>query len=212
MKPALVCKLSDLPEDYNSSVGIALRPIHEGFWDIKSFIADRAQCEADNSLQQFLPYVTVINEKKQIFVYSRGKGGAEARLIGNLSIGLGGHVDEAVPEGLTLYQWLQMEGERELLEEACIGLYGQNLQFLGLIRDTTNPVGLVHMGLLAIHHIHSDTVVDLEAEIIENGQWLTLAEIFKPEVCGRMENWSKVVLYKLHLMEAGADFGQIIYA
>lgn len=202
VKNALVCDTKDLPEVYLNAGGpVIVSPIPSSFWYLKSRLADRAVCETDESTQQFLPYITVYDNEKRIFVYSRGKGGAEARLIGNLSIGLGGHVDEEVPAGYsTLYSWLSNEGRRELLEEAGLEI-NDHLNFAGLIRDTSNPVGRVHLGVWAAVKVSAEDVSETEAEIVENGEWLTLPEILEPKTYDRLENWSKAVV--IYLMDNG---------
>lgn len=201
VKHALVCATKDLPDIYLQAEGpLVVSPIPNAFWATPSHLADRAVCETDESTQQFLPYVTVYDEDKRVFVYSRGKGGAEARLIGNLSIGLGGHVDEEVPAGYDLKDWLRNEGRRELLEEAGLEIEG-TLEFTGLIRDTSNPVGRVHLGVWSAVEVGADAVQETEADIVENGEWLTINELLQPMVYDRLENWSKAVV--IHLTDNG---------
>jgi predicted NUDIX family phosphoesterase len=77
--------------------GLMLAELPAGFFRLKTSLEDRATCETDPSLLQLLPYVLIHREDtEQYFVYCRGKGGEEARLHGNLSLGIGGHVDTDV--------------------------------------------------------------------------------------------------------------------
>ena len=70
----------------------------EEFLRLATRLEDRATCETDPSLLQLLPYVLIHrSDTNEYFTYCRGKGGNEARLHGNLSIGIGGHVDTDVP-------------------------------------------------------------------------------------------------------------------
>lgn len=201
VKNALVCKTSDLPLSYLNEAGpVLVNPIPDTFWLTPSKLADRAVCETDETTQQFLPYITAHDKHKRVFVYSRGKGGAEARLVGKLSIGLGGHVDEEVPEDYDLKSWLANEGQRELIEEAGLEIEG-SLNFDGLIRDTSNPVGRVHIGVWSAVEVSEDAIKETEADIVENGQWLFLDELMNPSVYDRLENWSKAVA--IHLMYNG---------
>ena len=202
VKNALVCNTSDLPLIYLRAEGpIIVSPIPDAFWLTPSKLADRAVCETDETTQQFLPYITVYDrDEKLVFVYSRGKGGAEARLVGNLSVGLGGHVDEEIPEGYDLMGWLANEGQRELREEAGLDVEG-GLTFTGLIRDTSNPVGRVHLGVWSAVAVSSDAIQETEADIVENGEWLSIDELLNPIVYDRLENWSKAVV--IYLMDNG---------
>lgn len=191
---ALCLKLSDAPSEFRSvdvaptMEVVALKP---GFWSTPTFLVDRAYCESAETLRQVLPYIVLRSKVDgKIFTYSRGKGGAESRLVGNLSIGLGGHVDAAVPTGTNLEQWCVEEARRELNEEAGID-FPVEIAFIGLLRDDTNPVGRVHMGILAIVYVDPSEIKRLEDGIIENGEWRTVEDLRGEK---RLENWSVLAL------------------
>ena len=196
IKYALCCAMSALPKAYQHATMPVVLPIPMTFWNVKNELFDRAVCETDESVQQFLPYVTVVNEDNKIFTYSRGKGGAEARLHGQLSIGLGGHVDDVPEPGVSLKTWLSVEGERELREEVGITALSP-LEFKGFLRDPTTDVGRVHMGLYAIYTVTSDALGEHEEGQIEEGAWLSLDELRERETYARLEPWSKLVLSQL---------------
>lgn len=195
-KLALGYMAADLPENIvNVNGGRAIIPVDASFYTGKpTYLKDRADIEKDPSFQHFIPYIVLINERNEVFIYSRGKAGGEQRLVGNLSIGLGGHVDEQPAEGQTLLELLELEGARELKEEAGLEL-PYAMQFRKLLIDHTNEVGLVHLGLLAICPVDSRTVLQLEEiGVVEKGDWLTLAQLHADDIHTRLENWSQMAL------------------
>jgi predicted NUDIX family phosphoesterase len=202
MKPALVIKAEDTPKEYKDTLGntkLNLVRLTEEFWSCNTHIADRAICETDNSLQQLIPYVVLVNENNKIFCYSRGKGGGEERLYAKLSIGLGGHVDSEVPSSSNLKSWLVKECERELLEE--VGYVPKSsfelLNFCALLSDQTNSVGQVHLGILAIKKINTNDLIKLEEGVIEDGEWLTFEDLKETSKLSRLENWSVLAIQHL---------------
>ena len=194
-KLALGYMAADLPAEITSVTGRATIPVSMDFYTGKAtYLKDRAEIEEDPSFQHFIPYIVLINERNEVFIYSRGKNGGEKKLVGNLSIGLGGHVDEQPAEGQSLLELLQLEGARELKEEAGLEL-PYAMQFRKLLIDRTNKVGLVHLGLLAICPVDSRTVLQLdEVGIVEKGEWLTLAQLHTDDIYPRLENWSQMAL------------------
>ena len=195
VKMALCIATSDLPqfiEDARNTL-----PIPEEFWNLPLELADRRFCESDPTKQQLLPYIVAVNQHGKVFCYSRGNSGTEKRLVGNKSIGLGGHVDDVPQFDMSLYSWLQAEAEREVLEE--IGLKPlAALEFVNLLVDRTNSVGRVHLGLLAIAHVDvPETGVDAEEGHIEKGKWLTVAELQELAKNVELENWSAMALEQL---------------
>ena len=201
MKLALCVNSADLPSAWQA-VGDTptTLPIHPDFWGINTFLVDRAICETDPSTQQLLPYNVLVDENDRVFVYSRGKGGAEARLRGKLSIGVGGHVDGDVPPGFTLKGWLRVEAAREIEEEVRLKVFDAGVNFEHFLVDRSNPdgekhpVGLVHLGLLSANRVHSADVHAVAAENIEGASWMTINGVLAPEVYGRLEPWSRLAI------------------
>lgn len=195
VKMALCIATSDLPqfiEDERNTL-----PIPEAFWNLPLELADRRFCESDPTKQQLLPYIVAVNQHEKIFCYSRGNSGTEKRLVGNKSIGLGGHVDDVPQFDMSLYSWLQDEAEREVLEEVGLKPLAA-LEFVNLLVDRTNSVGRVHLGLLAIAHVDvPETGVAAEEGHIEKGEWLTVAELQELAKNGELENWSAMALEQL---------------
>ena len=55
---------------------------------------ERYRAEEDESLKQIIPYVLFVSGDS-VFSYVRGKAAGEKRLVGNRSIGIGGHINPA---------------------------------------------------------------------------------------------------------------------
>jgi predicted NUDIX family phosphoesterase len=202
VKKALCISASMLPEKlaYSNFDTPVLATIPSNFFDIPTYLVDRAVCETDTATLQLLPYMVIMDENDRIFSYQRGKAGDEARLRG-LSIGVGGHVDEEVNSsiGYSLQKLLISEARREVTEEVSVNPRYLNIDFTRLLIDPTNDVGRVHLGLLAVIHIDSsEHLGDLEKDIITEGKWLTIAELTAPGVYSRLENWSKLAITMLH--------------
>lgn len=200
VKNALCCELASLPPAFQNAVALSVIEITEDFWNIETKLVDRALCETDETLRQFIPYIVLHNPVDHTyFTYSRGQGSAEARLRGNLSVGLGGHMDELVPDGCTFKSWCLAEGQRELEEEAGITAMLLTDGFDGLLCDPTNPVGRVHVGLLAVVSVNPNIISTLEADVIEHGEWLTLTQL--DAAAARLEGWSLATVAYLHTVE-----------
>lgn len=197
-KPALCVYRHDLPDVPTGTS--TLLDIPEGFWDSRTVLADRLgafSCEENPELQQLLPYVMIVNERNQVLMYSRGKGGGESKLFSKLSIGFGGHIDGLQQSG-QLKEWVLQEARRELEEEA--GIVGEVvIEPLALIFDRLYEkevddlskvyVGQVHTGILCVAHCKTSQITKFEENIIEHTQWMDIAN-FNNECRARLEPWS----------------------
>jgi len=106
----------------------------------------RSEVEDDPSFQQIIPYV-VFRSGGLVFTYVRGQSGGESRLRRLRSLGVGGHVSEADAEGRGTVEAYELALRRELDEEVDVRSPGRMAR-LGLINDDSNPVGLVHLGVV----------------------------------------------------------------
>lgn len=201
VKYALCIERDEMAGDFQAMKEAGLYDFPIGFWSAAPLtLEDRATCETDESLLQLLPYVVLItafDHPPKVFTYSRGGAGAEARLHGNLSIGVGGHVDGMPPEHFKLRSWLLKEAQREVLEEVGLRVDPLALRPIALINDPTNAVGRVHLGILIVAYVNPADLGEHEAEIIEKGEWLTWDELAAHERFQRLENWSKVAVEEL---------------
>jgi predicted NUDIX family phosphoesterase len=176
-------------------------------------LADRAFCETDPSLRQLIPYIVARDHKTgNIYIYARGNGGAESRLFGNCSIGLGGHVDTEPVNQLFLVDHLVEEAMRELTEE--LGLR-RTPEILGQIERKLVEGKYVAIALdYDVHQFHLcfGLVVDIDVEdvgqvqlsdeekaSIVDGGFKNIAEIRKDLLAGSyvLEAWSQITFEAL---------------
>ncbi len=171
----------------------------------KTRLIDRAICEGDESTLQLLPYNVLINEENKVFVYVRGGGGAEGRLHGKLSVGIGGHVDFA-PDESGLPVLLKAEAIREVMEEVGMQWAGPLPEFTHYLMDYTTTVGRVHLGLLSINFVMTEQIGALEDGMVENGEFVSIDFLAEPEQFERLENWSQsVVTYLRRELHSGSN-------
>jgi predicted NUDIX family phosphoesterase len=147
----------------------------------------RKDAETNPAFKQLIPYA-LLHCGNDVFVYRRGKLLAEKRLLGNYSLGIGGHISVTDP-GLfgTKYE----DGlKREIHEEVVIeSPYTQRI--VALINDDSNEVGKVHFGIVHALALEKPLVKPREKSINET-KFLSLGELEK-NIDG-FENWSKICI------------------
>jgi len=147
----------------------------------------RAEVETDPTCKQIVPYV-VLQWADQVFHYTRGKGGTEARLHARRSIGVGGHISAA---DQTLFGTPYAEAlAREVAEEVEIGTTWTE-RCLGLLNDDSTPVGQVHLGIVHVFTLAAPRVRRREAVLTRTG-FSSLAELRRERA--EFETWSQFVL------------------
>lgn len=155
----------------------------------------RAAAESDESLQQIIPYVLFRYDNK-IFSYVRGKGAGESRLLGNRSIGVGGHINpcDADPEGssnTTNVETYLRAVRREIEEEVEVtGPFEPRI--IGLINDDSNPVGRVHFGIVHLCDLTGPYVKRKESQLTQSG-FLDIDELCGPRR-DELETWSALAI------------------
>ena len=106
---------------------------------------ERDRAESDPSLKQPIPYVLLQSPSGKLAAYRRR--GAEARLHGFWSLGIGGHVDRE-DEAASVSQTIMRGASREVAEEVRGRLCSP--RFLGVINEEETPVGRVHLGMVFV--------------------------------------------------------------
>jgi len=149
----------------------------------------RSQAEVDPSFKQIIPYVIMGCDGKYLN-YVRGTRAGEARLIGNRSIGIGGHinpVDNEIPLFDTDFRKMYNAAvEREVAEEVSVTTTHTD-SIVALLNDDSNEVGSVHLGV--VHYwVLDEPKVTKREQMITRMDFKTLAELQK--VRDTMETWS----------------------
>jgi len=149
----------------------------------------RAKAETDPSFKQLIPYV-IIHCGNRFLSYVRGKAGGEKRLVGNRSIGIGGHINPIDEKPLFGYDFRDIYNDavdREVAEEVDIDRPVRK-QMVALLNDDTTEVGKVHLGM-----VHCWTLAD--AEVRKREQMITqlgfLSAFELRNVRHELESWSQ---------------------
>lgn len=152
-----------------------------------------AGLEADEAFQQFSAYVTITDvDKAQWAYYSRKKmAESESRLADRLSVGFGGHVNrDDFNQSPCMKDAFIKAAYRELGEEVPKLNHSSilELRVKGWIRDVSNPVGRVHLGIYLECIVSSETLADLGFPVLPVASVDLLYD--------RFETWSQIVLRK----------------
>ncbi len=164
----------------------------------EALFCNRTLAEKDESLKQIIPYV-IFKRDHMVFSYVRGKGTGEKRLKGNRSIGVGGHInpaDEINGDMLNpTYEMFKIGMLREIDEEVDL-MKAPMPRPIAFINDNSNPVGRVHLGVVHICDLFSQSVQRKEEQISESG-FFPLTELDRhsiPQTGGgkreQLESWS----------------------
>lgn len=152
----------------------------------------RPFAEQCTELRHVIPYIAIWHPETNRFLAYQRKGGGEARLEGQWSIGWGGHVNPCDWQD-ELDQTVYACAQRELKEELPALDWTQvGLMPLYVYQDSDAPVNSVHvcLGMLAQYY---GPIID--------GQWKTMAELSSME----LESWSSRLLAWLALAQEKYD-------
>jgi predicted NUDIX family phosphoesterase len=147
----------------------------------------RKDAETNPSYKQLIPYA-LLHCGSDVFVYRRGKLLAEKRLLGNYSLGVGGHISVTDPGlfGTTYEDGLKREIHEEVIIESP---YTQRI--VALLNDDSNDVGKVHFGIVHALTLEKPLVQPREKSINET-KFLNIGEL--RHNFDSFENWSKICI------------------
>lgn len=156
----------------------------------------RSQIEKDPAYKQLIPYV-IMSYNGKYLSYVRGKRAGETRLIGNRSIGIGGHINPIDADNSSLFAYLYENYltavKREVAEEVSVETSYTN-HVVALLNDESNEVGTVHLGI--VHYWTLDAPnVNKREQMITQMAFMTPAEL--QEVKDTLETWSGLCLNNL---------------
>lgn len=155
----------------------------------------RSQVEENPAYKQLIPYVLMSYQDKYLS-YVRGRRAGEARLVGNRSIGIGGHinpVDDMPLFDTDFYETYLTAVKREVAEEVSVETSHTD-SIVALLNDESNEVGSVHLGI--VHHwILNAPKVSKREQMITQMAFMTPTEL--QEVRDTLETWSGLCLPRL---------------
>jgi len=158
----------------------------------------RADAENDANYKQLIPYV-ILRCGDKYLSYVRGQRAGETRLVGQRSIGIGGHInpiDEMPLFSSDFRDAYQAAVEREVAEEVSVGAaHCDNV--VALLNDDSNDVGKVHLGIVHLWELETPNVTKRE-QMITKLAFMTLDEL--RDVKDTMETWSSLCVDKLDTM------------
>ncbi|MHC5075614.1 MAG: hypothetical protein ACYTFM_04210, partial [Planctomycetota bacterium] len=159
------------------------------------YFMPRSQAEENPAYKQLIPYVIMSYEGKYLS-YVRGKRAGEARLVGNRSIGIGGHInpiDDMPLFNTNFYETYLTAVKREVEEEVSVNTNYTD-RIVALLNDESNEVGRVHLGI--VHYwILDKPSVDKREQMITQMSFMTPGELYK--VRNTLETWSGLCLSHL---------------
>jgi len=161
----------------------------------------RPQAEKDPTHKQLIPYV-IMTCGGRYLTYVRGKRAGETRLVGNRSIGIGGHInpaDEAMPLFRSDFREAYRTAvEREVSEEVNVETTHTD-RVVALLNDDSNEVGRVHLGIVHCWVLDAPSVSRRE-QMITQMEFMTADEL--RTVRDQMETWSQLCLDGLDQINA----------
>ncbi len=152
----------------------------------------RSEAETNPDYKQVIPYVIMTHGGKYLS-YVRGQRAGEKRLVGNRSIGIGGHInpgDNLPLFTVDFYDTYVAAVEREVTEEVIVDTR-HNDRVVALLNDDSNAVGQVHLGVVHCWTLDAPNVTRRE-QMITQLTFMTPAEL--RAVRDSMETWSQLCL------------------
>ena len=159
----------------------------------------REDMETNPEFKQLIPYVIMSCNGKYL-TYLRGKRAGEKRLVGNRSIGIGGHVNPVDDTTLFSFRDTYLNAvDREVKEEVKLNDTGYTDHIVALLNDDTNEVGQVHLGVVHLWTLDSEDVSRRE-QMINQLSFMSIEELMG--VRDEMETWSQLCLDGLSQLES----------
>ena len=159
----------------------------------------REKAETDPSYKQLIAYV-IMSHRGKYLNYVRGKRAGETRLVGNRSIGIGGHINPVDDGGIPLFTDMQdiylTAVGREVSEEVEVKAKHTD-RIVALLNDDSNEVGQVHLGIVHFWTLDSAKVSKRE-QMITQMSFASVEELEK--VKDSLETWSSLCLSHLDEM------------
>ena len=161
----------------------------------------RSIAEKSPEFKQLIPYVLMSCNGK-FLSYVRGKRAGEKRLVGNRSMGIGGHINpidtETSSNEADFREVYDCAVKREIEEEVHVDANVTD-SIIGLLNDDTNEVGQVHLGVVHHWQLDSENVTKRE-QMINQISFMSVPDLVA--VRDEMETWSQLCLDHLAELES----------
>lgn len=162
-----------------------------------SFV-DRDKAEEDDSQLQIIPYVVFLVDRKDplVFKYQRTKLHGEQRLLGAVSVGVGGHINPIGGKHNVYTISLEREVSEELGEQGLLAYKADDSAAVPkyVICGQSSEVDAVHIGL--VHVVRMPPVVGFDCEeSMGNPGFTELSNLYQN--MHTLESWSKLVVERL---------------
>jgi predicted NUDIX family phosphoesterase len=188
----LVVRSAELREhfDFQGFLQLSGQRVQEFYDSVDVRGMERDLAETDPTFKQLVAY-SVVRRGDQFLTYLRGKDLGEARLHGNRSIGIGGHIERKDHQfNLFLDDHLKAAAIREIDEEIIIS-DEYDLVLTGLLNDDSNDVGSVHLGLVYLVSLEGQEVNKRERGIAQM-KFDTMDELRSRRE--QFETWSQILI------------------
>ncbi len=154
----------------------------------------RPEAEIDPNFKQIIPYV-VMTHGGRCLSYVRGAKAGEKRLVGNRSIGIGGHINpvDEMPLFGDFRDTYRAAVDREVAEEVVVETKHTD-RIVALLNDDSTEVGRVHLGVVHLWELDSPDVRRRE-QVITQLSFLSVAELHA--LSESLESWSRWCLEHL---------------
>lgn len=160
----------------------------------------RAAVEEDMSFQQIIPYVLICNDDASKFFVTRRIAG-EKRLLGSLSLGIGGHLNPCdkgfMGDGFaTLMNGMRREENEETnISEVAIDVH----EPYGTVRDLKSSTP-DHVGIVYLHYVYDAANLDVKEKDSLEPLWMTKEKLVKNYE--KFESWAQLIIANLVLKKA----------
>ena len=163
-------------EDFNDNI---LRPIDgRTVNSFRTTFQPRDETESSPIYRQLIPYCVFIHNNRVAY-YQRGDE-SERRLDPYISIGYGGHIDEA-DKANTVWSTVLAAAKREMKEELPTSLRFNPFYYL-LLNNDEDDVSKAHTGIILLNNIPKRKTKFFDMTDIREQSEL------------KLENWSKLVM------------------
>lgn len=158
----------------------------------------RSQAEDDPNYKQIIPYVLMTHDETYLS-YVRGKRSGEGRLVGNRSMGIGGHINptDDMPLFCDNFKESYLEAVQREVEEEVQVECDHTDQVVALLNDDSNAVGQVHLGIVHCWFLEAPKVTKKE-QMITQMSFMSAAQLQAER--DSLETWSRLCLDGLEEM------------